>query len=132
MTQSELKSWLTTHYKRGQRPLFVAHFNEVAKALSAPPISEGAENKTAPALNNWLSRNPPANYGGIAFERFLGLVLERKNNPEPPAAIYTVQIALDEAEHQALLKTARAAETTPEQFLATCLRISFEDECGIE
>lgn len=131
MTQSEFKSWLAAHYKRGQeqynRQLFLAHFGDVANACGATPISEAT-------LNNWLGkgRQPPDYYGGITFDQFLALVLERKDNPTPPAAIYTVQIALDEAELQALIETARRAESTPEQFLAICLRIGFEDECGIE
>lgn len=131
MTQSEFKSWLAAHYKRGQeqynRQLFLAHFGEVARACDATPISEAT-------LNNWLGkgRNPPDYYGGIAFEQFLGLVLDRKNNPAPPAAIYTVQIALSEAENQALIETAQQAESTPADFLRLCLRLGFEDECGIE
>lgn len=132
MTRIEFKEWLAANYERGQRLLFAAHFNEVAKMLSAPQISEGATNKLAPAVNNWLSRNPPTHYGGITFERFLALVLERKNNPQPPAKIYSVGIALTEQENKILLKTAKKAMSTPEDFLALCLRIGFEDECGIE
>lgn len=131
MTQFEFKLWLATHYKRGQkqfdRLLFLAHFGEVAESCGATPINDST-------LNNWLTegRNPPDYYGGLPFEQFLELVLERKNNPTPPAAIYTVQIALSEAENQALIETAQQAESTPEDFLRLCLRIGFEDECGIE
>lgn len=132
MTKDQFKLWLSTHYERGQRPLFAAHFNEVAASLGAPPISEGASNKLAPAVNNWLSRNPPAQYGGIPFERFLTLVLERKNDPKPPAKIYSVEIALTERENKILLKTAKQALSTPDQFLALCLRIGFEDQTGLD
>ncbi len=132
MTKDQFKDWLSENYGRGQRLAFVAHFNEVAKSLSAPPISEGAANKLAPAVNNWLTRNPPVQYDGIPFERFLTLVLERKNNPKPPAKIYSVEIALTERENKILHKTAKQAMSTPEQFLALCLRIGFENQTGLD
>lgn len=45
---------------------------------------------------------------------------------------FSVSISLSDDELAALERAAAAAESTPAQFLALCLRIGFEDQCGIE
>jgi len=128
MTNKELAKWLRAHYQRGSqinRIAFLADVDATLEALGAEPISLAQ-------INHWLSRNPPADIAGRSFEEFLALTLERKDNPEAPARIYTVSLALSAEEDKILRRTAKRARSTPEVFLGLCLRIGFEDECGIE
>ena len=108
----------------GERLAFVADFSAVAASLSAPPISgDGVE--------NWLYRNPPAQYGGIAFERFLALVLERRDNSAPAAKIYSVAVPVDAATMEFLEAEAAESGLPPESFLRTTLLVQLEDELEI-
>jgi hypothetical protein len=125
VTKEQFKSWLAANYSRGQRLAFVADFSAVAEAAGGKPVS-------LDAVENWLYRNPPAQVGALSFGQALALTLERKAQPAKAAAIYTVHFALDERENKILLKTAKRAKVAPEQFLAICLRIGFEDQTGLD
>jgi hypothetical protein len=128
MTTTELTTWLTTNYPRGEginRLAFVADVDATLAALGAEPISLSQ-------LNNWLSRTPPETLAGRAFDQFLALVLERRDNPERAAAIYTINFAVSAQENEVLLKTAKRAKATPQAFLELCTRIGFEDQTGLD
>lgn len=122
MTQTELKKWITNHLGDGQWLKFAALISEVRESKGLKPLS----NKS---IASWLyesDRNPPA-----YVESYLPIILARLANPEP-TTIYTIHLALTKADVKALKRTAKAACSTPEEFLHLCARIGFEDQCKIE
>lgn len=122
ITTQQLLDFIESHYGKGRWLSFAADLNAVRESKNLEPITNAA-------ISNWLhtaDRNPPA-----WLDEYLPLVEARLANPEA-AIIYRVPIALSEQEHKILLRTAKRARSTPDQFLALCARIGFESECGIE
>ena len=131
MDKFDFPRWLRDNYGRGQRLAFVADFNAVAESLGASPISLGANGKLPPALNNWLCRNPPAQYGGLPFEQFLALVLQRKDTVIQVAKIYRLAVPVDKEMMEFLEAEAAESGTKPEHFLLTTLLGQLDDELEI-
>jgi hypothetical protein len=122
MTQSQLLSWIESHYGKGRWLSFAVDLNAVRESKGLKPLSNQA-------ISNWLhtaGRNPPA-----WLDAYLPLIEARLANPEA-AIIYQIPLALTEKENKILIRTAKRAHTSPDDFLRICARIGFENQCGIE
>jgi hypothetical protein len=122
MTQTKLLDFIETSYGKGRWLSFAADLNVIRE-------SKGLEPLTNQAVSNWLhtkDRNPPA-----WLDEYLPLIEARLANPEA-AIIYQIPLALSEEENKILIRTAKRAHSTPEEFLRICARIGFEDQCGID
>jgi hypothetical protein len=122
MTQQELIEFIEANYGKGAWLMFVADINAIRETKNLEPLSVGA-------VSNWLhktDRNPPS-----WLAEYLPLIKARLANPEA-AIIYQIPLALSREESKILIRTAKQAHSTPEEFLRICARLGFEDQCGIE
>lgn len=122
MTKSDFNQWLRIHYPRGaaqiNRAAFLAAFNATARLYGAGAITDGQ-------VNNWLSRQPPTEWAGMAFAEFLAQVA--KIEVMDVAKIYRISVPVDRAQMEALERIG--AEGTGVEDLLRCITIAaIEDE----
>ena len=131
MTKDQFKEWLKQNYGRGGRAAFVNDFNGVAASVGVPLITPGAAGKPAPALNTWVTRNPPQQYGGFGFERFLALVKARKEATIQVAKVYSLAVPADIRTVAALEGISAEDGVAVEAFLLTTLLAQLEEEVAL-
>lgn len=119
MTSTELKKWIAEHYGRGGRRDFIRDYNKIAVAIGEPEIKWRA-------LRNWMDeqglyRRPPRKLGALDFEDVLRLILERKQNPDAVARVYTLTLPVDARQEKAIEKRAWNSGCTPDEWLKQIL-----------
>ena len=120
MNKEKFEEWLETHFPghRFMSPRLMAFLGIYGQMAS--PIS-------IKAAQAWLVRNHIP-------EKVVLLLPQIAARVAQPITLhqFSVSIALSDDELAALERTSAKAESTPAQFLGLCLRIGFEDQCGIE